>query len=172
MNPAKGNWLRRLGRWVRLHLIRAVRENASPLRSAMGFGLGAFIGVFPSFTIGTPLAYFAAGRLNLNRAAAVAGTIIMNPLTAPFLYSASTWLGLEILRRDGQEVVPAEGILAYINDYGVPFLLGNTLVALALGIAFGLTAYVVITRVGRRGMRTMLMRNGSSQAASSTRATP
>lgn len=172
MNPSRGTRLRRLGRWVRLHLIRAVRENASPLRSAMGFGLGAFVGVFPSFTIGTPLAYWVAGLLNLNRAAAVAGTIVMNPLTAPLLYSVSTWLGLEILSRDGRQVAPAEGMLAYINDYGAAFLLGNTLVALALGIAFGLTAYIVISRIGRRGMRTILMRNGSSQAASSTRATP
>ena len=81
---------RRFARWVRLQLIRMVRENSTPAKTGLGFALGAFIGVFPSFLIGTPIAFFVAGRLGLNRAAAIGGTTLMNPLTAPVLYSIST----------------------------------------------------------------------------------
>jgi uncharacterized protein (DUF2062 family) len=62
-----------------------VRENSTPARTGLGFALGAFIGIFPSFLLGTPLAFLIAGRLGWNRAAAAAGTFLTNPLTAPML---------------------------------------------------------------------------------------
>ena len=75
MSNDKTHWAGRLGRWVRLHLLRALRENASPGRTALGFAIGAFIGVVPSFMVGGPLAFFLAGRLGWNRAAAMDGLI-------------------------------------------------------------------------------------------------
>ena len=82
MSNDKTYWAGRLGRWGRLHLLRALRENASPARTALGLALGAFIGIVPSFMVGAPLSFFLAGRLGWNRAAAVAGSVVsMNPVT-------------------------------------------------------------------------------------------
>lgn len=140
-----------MGRWLRLHLLRAIRENASPTRAALGLGVGAFIGIFPSFLIGTPLAFYVAGKLRLNRAAAVAGaTFSMNPLTAPFLYSLSAWLGFRILDRQ-QVSLEAEGLWQYLQQYTAPFLVGNTVVALTIAVILAITMFVWASRAG--GMR-------------------
>ncbi len=158
MSRDKSHWMGRMGRWVRLNLLRALRENASPGRTALGLGLGAFIGIVPSFLIGAPLSFFLAGRLGLNRAAAVAGAVVsMNPLTAPFLYSLSAWLGFEITGRQMEREV--EGILNYLSEYAFPFLLGNALVALGFAVVLALLMFIFVSRAGgTRGMRTMMTR--------------
>ena len=116
---------KRLTRWLRLQVLRVIRENSTPERSGLGFALGSFIGVFPSFLIGSPLAFFLAGRFGWNRAAAVAGTFLMNPVTAPIFYWVSTWLGLEVLGRD-TEMVQINGLVKQMPHFGLVFLIGNT----------------------------------------------
>lgn len=83
-----------------------LRENSSPLGTSAGLALGAFIGILPSFLLGTPIAFFLAGRVGLNRAAAVIRTLFTNPFAAPIFYSISTHLGLQML---GQQESVAAG---------------------------------------------------------------
>lgn len=148
MSDDRTSGLARLGRWLRLHMLRAIRENASPARTALGLGLGAFIGIFPSFLIGTPLSFFVAGKLRLNRAAAVAGaTLSMNPVTAPFLYSLSAWLGFRILDRETVSI-EAAGLWDYLQQYTGPFLLGNTLVAFTIAASLATGMFVWARRRG------------------------
>jgi hypothetical protein len=128
---------KRFGRWLRLQALRMIRENSTPARTGLGFALGTFIGVFPSFLIGTPLAFFLAGRFGWNRAAAMGGTFLMNPLTAPVVYSTSTAVGLQVLGRD-LEVAPVSGMLNYLRHFGMAFLVGNTIVAVLIASALGL----------------------------------
>ncbi len=146
-----------MGRGFRLHLLRALRENASPARTALGFALGAFIGIVPSFLVGAPLSFFLAGRLGLNRAAGVAGAVVsMNPLTAPFLYSLSAWLGFEITGQAMEREVA--GVLNYFREYAVPFLLGNALLALIVAVILGVAMFVFVSRVGgSRGLRALMV---------------
>jgi uncharacterized protein (DUF2062 family) len=106
----------------------------------LGFALGTFIGVFPSFLIGTPLAFFLAGRFGWNRAAAMGGTFLMNPLTAPVVYSTSTLVGLQVLGRH-LDVAPVSGMLNYIRHFGLAFLVGNTIVAVLIATVVGLLIF-------------------------------
>ena len=146
----------RIGRWVRLHLLRSLRENASPGRTALGLGLGAFIGIFPTFMIGTPLAFFVAGRMGLNRAAAVAGTVLaMNPITGPFLYSLSAWLGFELLNREQIER-EAQGLMSLWGDYAAPFLLGSAVVAFTVAVVLATAMFIFVRQSG--GLRTILIK--------------
>lgn len=155
MSTNKAHWIGRLGRWTRLHLLRALRENASPSRTALGLALGAFIGIVPSFMVGAPLAFFLAGRLGWNRAAAVAGSVLsMNPLTAPLLYSLSAWLGFEITGR--HVAVEVEGVINNLREYAFPFLVGNAVLALGIAVALGLIMFFFVRRRGPRGMRDMV----------------
>lgn len=155
MSNDKTHWAGRLGRWGRLHLLRALRENASPARTALGLALGAFIGIVPSFMVGAPLSFFLAGRLGWNRAAAVAGSVVsMNPVTAPLLYSMSAWLGLEITGR--QVTVEVEGFVDNLREYALPFLIGNAVLALGVAIVLGLVMFFVVRHKGVRGMRNMV----------------
>lgn len=135
----------RLGRWVRLQALKVIRENSTPSRTGLGFALGSFIGIFPSFAVGTPIAFFLAGRFGWNRAAAVAGTFLMNPFTAPLFYSTSTWLGMEILGQD-MDLVPVEGLLNYVRHFGLAFLVGNTLFALLFASAVGVIIFLAARR--------------------------
>ena len=125
-----------------------VRENSTPARSGLGFALGSFIGVFPSFLIGSPLAFFLAGRFGWNRAAAVAGTFLMNPVTAPIFYWISTWLGLEVL---GREVEAAQigGLVNQAPHFGLAFLVGNTLLALVVASALGTLTFFFVRKARR-----------------------
>jgi len=133
---------RRFGRWLRLQALRMIRENSTPARTGLGFGLGTFIGVFPSFMVGTPLAFFLAGRFGWNRAAAMGGTFLMNPLTAPAVYSASTLVGLQVLGRD-LDVAPVGGMLNYVQHFGIAFLVGNTIVAVLIATLLGLVIFTL-----------------------------
>jgi len=139
----------RLKKWCRVQLRRGLRENASPLRTSAGLALGAFIGIVPSFFVGSPLSFFLAGRLGLNRAAAVVGTLFTNPLTAPFFYSISTQLGLQMLGT--QEGSTAGTAPSMIRHYGAAFLVGNATFALAFALAAGLAAYVYFFFRGATG---------------------
>ena len=140
---------KRLTCWLRLQVRRVVTENSTPARSGLGFALGSFIGVFPSFLIGSPLAFFLAGRFGWNRAAAVAGPFLMNPVTAPIFYWISTWLGLEVL---GREVEAAQigGLISRMPHFGLAFLVGNTLLALVVAGALGTLTFFFV-RKARRG---------------------
>ena len=89
------------------------------------------------------------------RLAAVAGSVVsMNPVTAPLLYSMSTWLGLEITGR--QVTVEVEGLVDNLREYALPFLIGNAVVALAVAALLGLVMFFVVRHKGARGMRNMV----------------
>jgi uncharacterized protein (DUF2062 family) len=155
MSTDKTRWVGRLGRWARLHLLRALRENASAGRTARGLGLGAFIGIVPSFMVGGPLAFFLAGRLGWNRAAAVAGCVLStNPLTAPFLLSMSAWLGFEITGR--RVTAEVDGLINNVREYAVPYLIGNAVLALIVAVVLGLVMFFLVRQKGPRGMRDMI----------------
>ncbi|MEZ5367293.1 MAG: DUF2062 domain-containing protein [Bryobacterales bacterium] len=160
----------RIGRWLRLHGLRSLRENSTPARTALGVALGAFIGIFPTFLVGAPLAFFVAGRFKLNRAAAVAGAVIsMNPITAPILYPLSAWLGVELLDREHIEK-GATGLLQSITEYGGAFLLGNTIVALTVALIFSAVIFVLVSRKG--GLRALVLKPRYRPVATRSRREP
>lgn len=157
-NRGKASRLKRFSRWSRLQLIRMVRENSTPARTGLGFALGAFIGIFPSFLLGTPIAFLVAGRLGWNRAAAAAGTFLTNPLTAPMFFSLSAWLGLEMMGHD-LETAQVHGVMDHLRQFGLAFLLGNTVVALSFSALFGTSLFLVLKHYGHAGLRRMLLRS-------------
>jgi uncharacterized protein (DUF2062 family) len=158
----EGGRLHRLGRWMRLQCIRMVRENSTPARTGLGLALGAFIGIFPSFLLGTPIAFYVAGKLGWNRAAAVAGTFLTNPVTAPVFYALSAWLGQSILGANA-EAAQVHGLIDHLREFGLAFLLGNTLVAAVFAAVTGMSIFLVLKRYGRAGIRRMFLRSRSAQ---------
>ncbi len=63
----------------------------SPHKIGLAFGLGIFLGVLPG--TGAVAAACVAAALRLNLPIMVAGALLTNPLTAPFVYIASYALG-------------------------------------------------------------------------------
>lgn len=122
---------RRIFRYVYLRLVRV---GGDPHHIGMGFAVGVFLGIFPTFGVGTPLALLIASLLRWNRIAAVLGSLVMNPFTTPFFWTLSGSLGAVIFRADAKKVLQSVGNgerMKSLSDAALIYLTGNTLIALA-----------------------------------------
>jgi uncharacterized protein (DUF2062 family) len=129
--------------------------------SRRGIALGVGIGVFFAFLIPVaqiPLSAAASVALRANIPAAVAATLVNNPVTFPAVYYAAWRVGNVLLGRSADEtkapVIPAASEVAANPDprsiwqrsrqavasVGGPLLLG----ALVFACVFGLLGYVVV----------------------------
>jgi uncharacterized protein (DUF2062 family) len=143
----------RLLRSIRYGYIRLVRINDSPQKIAWGLAVGVFLGVFPTFGLATVVALALAIALKFNKAAAILGSLIMNPLTTPLFWTASSVLGAFLVNRDWhrtREMVQAfsahlsladlatrEGWVFLLKGLGTgayAYLLGNLLISLVLAV--------------------------------------
>lgn len=115
-------WLLKLKRWS--------RWKDTPHRLALAFGLGVALGIIPG--TGAILAAGLAVLIRLNLPAMVAGALLTNPITGPFVYAASYFLGHWLLG----EWLPADKISRIL----LGTLTGNLILALLLG----LTGYLLI----------------------------
>jgi len=136
-------WRHRVRRWGRYIYLRLVRQNDAPDKVAKGVGLGVFIGIFPTFGVGTILAIFIASWAKWNRAAAVLGTFIMNPLFNPFFMSLSVVIGNFFVPEGSRISVEMfrNGKLWHGFLHAIPtYLLGNFLVSTFFAtLAYALT---------------------------------
>ena len=94
-------------RWVRYQYLKLVRIDDAPGKVAMGMAVGVFLGVFPTFGLGAVLALILAVIFRFNKAAAVIGSFIMNPLTTPFFWSGSAILGAMLVGGDWHRTLQA-----------------------------------------------------------------
>jgi uncharacterized protein len=87
-------WPRRgFGRVFRYVILRLTRLKVTPHSAALGFAAGAAISCTPllglHFIIALAIAFVTGGSM----IAAMLGTAFGNPLTFPFLFAASYWIG-------------------------------------------------------------------------------
>jgi uncharacterized protein (DUF2062 family) len=118
-----------LGRIRKLLSLRA-----SPHQIALGFAIGTFIGVFPTFGLGGLVIIAVAALWHFNVPAALLGTLMGNPLFA------TLWITLTCLMTGispGEIKLPKETfreILAHYSQIGLKYLIGN----------FGLSIFVAV----------------------------
>jgi uncharacterized protein (DUF2062 family) len=108
-----------------------------PVHIALGFSLGVFLGVFPTFGIGIPLSVLFASIFRWNRISAVLGSLVMNPLTTPFFWTLSGTLGAAIFRVNVKNVMMSirNGERLHSLSYGAGiYLTGNTIIALVTAV--------------------------------------
>ena len=154
--------LERCRRTFRYISLRLVRVGGDSVHVALGFALGVFLGVFPTFGLGIPLSLFLASLFRWNRVSAVLGSLVMNPLTTPFFWTLSGTLGAAIFRVDARKVLHSvqngERLRSLTMGAGI-YLAGNTIIALvsaAVGyfLAFrAVTLYREKKRERRRRLR-------------------
>ena len=82
--------------------IRFIRIRGTPREIALGFALGLFIGFTPSMGFQIAVGVFIAALLKWNKIAAAIGVQVTNPLTAPFVYSLTYFVGARILGLERQ----------------------------------------------------------------------
>jgi len=103
---------------------RVQRIRDTPEKIALGFACGALASFTPLFGLHFFVAAFFAWALRANVVAGLFGTIVGNPLSFPFIATASLGLG-RFLMGDSGKSVDGEGVLSAFGD--VAALLWNAL---------------------------------------------
>lgn len=147
--PPSERWWVKVCRWARLVYLRLVRQNGEPDKVAKALGLGVFLGIFPTFGVGTLVAVLIAGWVHWNRASAALGTFIMNPLLNPFFLSLSVVAGNLLVPEEFRIALGTfreAGIWSGFLHAVPTYLLGNLIVS----TIFAVGAYWVSLGVVRR----------------------
>jgi uncharacterized protein (DUF2062 family) len=132
---------------LRIFLTENIRKlislRASPHQIALGFALGVFIGIFPTFGLGGVFIFALATIWRFNVPAALIGTFMGNPLFAPL------WITLSCLITGispSEIKVPKEPfheILKHYSGIGLQYLIGNGIVSLVVAIL----SYFILIRI-------------------------
>ncbi len=128
----------RLQRRIKLAYLRIIRMEDPPERIARGAAIGVFSGIAPTFGAAVLLALAIAFLLKANKAAAVLGSFIMNPVTSTFFWTGSVILGSVILGEDSGSILATireESLMGGITRAWAVFLVGNTIISGAFTIA-------------------------------------
>lgn len=155
----KNHPLVRVKRRARLIYLRIMRLDDPPERIARGAAIGVFMGIFPTFGAGTILSLGAAFILRANKAAAVIGSLIMNPFTSPFFWTLSVIVGSLLLREDYRAVLTNfKGghfhILKGAGAVSMVFLVGNLVVSTAFTLAsYYLVKFFIIRHRARKKIK-------------------
>lgn len=125
-------------------LQRLLSLRASPHQIAIGFAIGVFVGIFPTFGFGALVILAIASLWKFNIPAAIIGTVMGNPLFAPI------WITLTcvISGISPSEIkIPNESInqiIAHYGNIGLRFIIGNVGVSLVVaGISYFIVSRAV-----------------------------
>jgi uncharacterized protein len=124
-----------------------------PNSLAIAFAIGVFISFTPFYGLHSAMAAAAAYSLRLNIVALLAGAWLNNPLTTPFMYGISYFLGRLII---GGADLPAEAtwkdlLTTHLGGIFFQLIIGCTAFVLLFGfISFWVMKYGIITYRKRR----------------------
>lgn len=145
------NWRRTLKRAY----VRVVRAPGDPADVALGMAVGVFVSLIPVAQTAIALALCGAVRRITKRkasyVAAVLGTWLTNPLTAPPLYAVSLFIGRPIARLLLQTPLLVRWNHQIILESAIAILAGAFLFGLPLAVAsFEITRRAVAGYQARR----------------------
>lgn len=145
MKRTKRNFLVNIFRKARISFLKIYYARGSVHEIALGAGIGAFLGVFPTFGLSTIISLLLYKLFRFNLVAAISGAFISNPLTSPFLLISSYQVG--------QLIIPTDIAFDLSNWYkdlpqvGLVLFTGATLVSLVAGlVVYGLTRFFIKRR--------------------------
>jgi uncharacterized protein len=149
--------LNRSMRFLKSLYLRIFRINDSPQRVAIGFGLGAFMGILPG--TGPLAALILAALFRVNKAAAFLGGLLTNTWLSLLTIALSIKVGAGIMGLDSREVLNTwkavlkdfhwkQVLETRILNMILPVLTGYLIVALCLGVItyFGALVFLTIQR--------------------------
>jgi uncharacterized protein (TIGR03546 family) len=117
-------------------------SHSSPRRLAFGLALGVFLGASPFWGLHTLLAIGLSLFLGLNKPAVLLGTMVSNPLFAPFLIFSSLEVGSGILYgraaqlsvEEIKALLEAPDTRELMSEYLWPYFVGSLVVGLLLAL--------------------------------------
>lgn len=128
----------------KLRLVLTIKD--SPVKLALSFAIGVFIGMSPFLGIHTALGIVCAYLFRLNKFVTIVGVYITNPWTIIPIYSFSTWFGAKLLGID--RVIPSfdwknitlSRIVSELGPLLKPFIIGT----LSIGFIASLSSFVIL----------------------------
>jgi uncharacterized protein (DUF2062 family) len=131
------NLVQRLGRLAKLIYVNLVRIDATPHQVATGFAVGVVLGIIPSFGFGGLVAVLLSLVFRINKAAAILGSLIMNPITTVPFWTVSAFLGGLITGADYRIILTAARtgeIFRSLSYSTYVYMAGNLTLAAALAV--------------------------------------
>jgi uncharacterized protein (DUF2062 family) len=131
-------------------------SHSSPRKIAFALALGVLIGTSPLWGMHTVLAIALSFLVGLNKPAVLFGTLVSNPLSAPFLIFFSLETGSWLLYRRAAQLSLQQirNILDHPNwqdllsEYLLPYCLGSVVVGLLLAfLTFWVSLWVARSRL-------------------------
>jgi uncharacterized protein len=146
----------RIKRWARFLYLKLFRINDTPLKIALGFGLGAFAGVMPG--IGPVVALMLAFLFRVNRVSALLGSILFNTWVGLIALVLAVKVGAFVMGRDYQDIYVAwTGIFRgfkweklwdlSVNDVLLPICVGYLIISLLFAAVAATVAYALVLRI-------------------------
>jgi len=130
--------------------------NDTPEKIALGFAIGAFIGIFPTFWLGGLITVWICSLLKLNYISAIIGSvIIMNPITTPIFWTLSALLGSAIFSDDSQQVIDAiksGTVLKSFDKIALIYLTGNIIIAFVVSVVSFLIIKKILVKQKRKNI--------------------
>jgi len=120
-------------------IIDLLIKNKSPHKLAIGFSVGIFLSIIPSFSLGMWISLFLALKLKWNIVSTYLGTLIVNPLNSILMYSINYSVGTFVLGITPFEKMGFSNII-------LPIYVGGLLIAIVVSVS----SYFIITTIARR----------------------
>ena len=143
--------IERIKRLSKLYYLKIIRINDPPEKIALGAAIGAFIGFMPTVGTAMLLSLLFAHLFKANKAAAILGTFVMNPISSPIVWSASAALGSLIFWNDMASFMHIGGDFSQLKEtIGkdlLAFFTGNFILSAIGGI---IVYYMVLKGIIRR----------------------
>lgn len=121
-----------------------VRLNGSPEQIAWGLALGLFVAMTPTVGLQMLIAVSIAGLLRVNKASAALGVWLTNPLTIPFFYWLTYYVGSRILGYSGRGGIPHDLALHDLLVVGPHVVLAWLVGGGILGALFAFGSYLPV----------------------------
>ncbi|HHL40378.1 MAG TPA: DUF2062 domain-containing protein [Deltaproteobacteria bacterium] len=124
-------------RRFRLIYLKALRLDDPPHAIATGAAIGVFMGILPTFGLGIILAVVIAALVKANKASAVLGSLIMNPLTTPLFWTLSAFVGSLVFWEDSSAILErlrGGALMDGLGWAGLVYMTGNIIVSTVFSV--------------------------------------
>lgn len=136
---------------------RFIKLHGHPREIALGFALGIFVGMTPTYGFQIAIGVFFAALFKWNKLSAAIGVWITNPVTAPFIYGSTYYLGAHILGIDtsfsAESMFSVSFVTEFIKNTPLIFtalMMGGIIVGVPLAVISYFGSYALLQRYQER----------------------
>ncbi len=129
-------------RKIKDFVVQAKHLQGDPRYVATGMAIGVFIGVTPTIPLHTVLAVALSFVFKCSKPAAIIGVWVGNPITIPFFYIGSYYLGT-FLFNISTPFNPDHISIHQLMELGLEITVAMNIGGVLLGIPFGVAAYFI-----------------------------